>query len=83
MSPARFVGVFEALQGSSRAQRAQMAAAISALLAYRGIGYADPCSVVKTVFIHALQGHDCSVPEAKNTLPLQRGGPQTQRRTEI
>jgi hypothetical protein len=57
MSPARFVGVFEAPPGSSRAQRAQMAFAISALLAYREIGDADPCSVVETVFIRALQRH--------------------------
>jgi hypothetical protein len=37
-------------------------------MVYREIGDADPCSVVETVFIHALQGmaHDCSIPEAKN-----------------
>ena len=86
MSPARFVGVFEAPQGSSRPQRAQMAFAIIALLAYREMGDADRCSVVETVSIHALQGmaHDCSTPEAKNTLALQWnwGGPQAQRRPE-
>jgi hypothetical protein len=57
MSPARFAGVFEGLQGSSRPQPARMAFAIFALLAYREIDEADACSKVEAVLIHALRRH--------------------------